>query len=99
MTAKLSGAQDKSSIVERLGIRRAINAAGNYSDLGGSRLSPHVLSEMEEVNRKFLRMQDLLERSGRHIAKLLKAENAHVTPGVAAALMLGTAACMVKSDP
>lgn len=91
--------QSKSSLLERLGIRLAINAAGTYSDLGGSRFSPHVFAEVEAVNRNFLRMHDLLEKSGRHIAKLLHAENAHITPGAAAALMLGTAACMVKADP
>ncbi|HEY1723884.1 MAG TPA: hypothetical protein VGF89_00555 [Steroidobacteraceae bacterium] len=99
MTANSSDEQSKSSLLARLGIRLAINASGNYSDLGGSRYSPHVLAEIAAVNRNFLRMHELLEKSGRHIANLFHAENAHITPGVAAALMLGTAACMVKADP
>ena len=99
MTPTLSEDKSKSSIIERLGLRLAINASGTFSDLGGSRFSPHVLAEIAAVNRNFLRMDDLLNKSGRYIAKLLHAEHAHITPGAAAALMLGTAACMVKGNP
>jgi D-glucosaminate-6-phosphate ammonia-lyase len=44
-------------------------------------------------------MQQLLERSGAPIADLLGAEAAYVTTGAAAALALGTAACMAGTDP
>jgi L-seryl-tRNA(Ser) seleniumtransferase len=44
-------------------------------------------------------MQQLLDRSGAVIAGLLGAEAAYVTPGAAAALALGTAACIAGSDP
>jgi L-seryl-tRNA(Ser) seleniumtransferase len=53
---------------------------------------------MAEVNGSFVRMVDLLERSGQRIADLLGAEAAQVTPGSAAAIMLGTAACMAGTD-
>src|SRR5262249_39285564 len=85
-------------LFHRLGTRPVINACGIYTDLGGSRLSPGVWSAMEEANRSFVRLTDLLDSSGEHIAKLLGAEAARVTPGAAAAIMLGTAACMAGSD-
>jgi D-glucosaminate-6-phosphate ammonia-lyase len=90
-------ATDK-SLLRRLGVKPVINACGIYTDLGGSRLSPGVWAAMEDVNRNFLRLTDLLDMSGQHIAKLLGAEGARVTPGAAAAIMLGTAACLAGTE-
>jgi D-glucosaminate-6-phosphate ammonia-lyase len=86
------------SVLRQLGVKPVINACGIYTDLGGSRLSPGVWAAMEEANRNFVRLTDLLDFSGRHIAQLLGAEGARVTPGAAAAIMLGTAACMAGID-
>jgi D-glucosaminate-6-phosphate ammonia-lyase len=88
----------ESPLLRRLGVKPVINACGIYTDLGGSRLSPGVWAAMEEVNRNFVRLIDLLDNSGQHIARLLGAEGARVTPGAAAAIMLGTAACMAGTD-
>src|SRR6185369_12378958 len=86
------------SIFAKLGVKPVINACGIYTDLGGSRLSPTVWAAMEEMNRHFVRMPDLLDQSGRIIAELLGAESARVTPGAAAAIALGTCACMTGMD-
>jgi L-seryl-tRNA(Ser) seleniumtransferase len=43
-------------------------------------------------------MKQLLERSGETIARLIECEAATVTPGAAAAMALGTAACMAGDD-
>ena len=86
------------SLFHRLGTRPVINACGIYTDLGGSRLSPAVWAAMAEANQSFVRLTDLLDSSGQHIAKLLGAEAARVTPGAAAAIMLGTAACLAGAD-
>ncbi len=88
----------RSSLFHRLGTRPVINACGIYTDLGGSRLSPAVWAAMAEANQSFVRLTDLLDSSGQHIARLLGAEAARVTPGAAAAIMLGTAACLAGSD-
>ena len=87
-----------SPLLRRLGVKPVINACGIYTDLGGSRLSPGVWAAMEEANRNFVRLVDLLDISGQHIARLLGAEGARVTPGAAAAIMLGTAACMAGTE-
>ena len=94
MSARSSRKKTKDSLLRRLGAKPVINACGIYTDLGGSRLSPGVWAAMAEINRCFVRLPDLLDLSGRHIAKLLGAEDARITPGAAAAIMLGTAACM-----
>jgi L-seryl-tRNA(Ser) seleniumtransferase len=79
-------------------VRPVINACGIYTDLGGSVLSPAVWQGMEELNRSFVRMVELLDRSGEMIASMLGAEAARVVPGASAALTLGTAACIAGRD-
>lgn len=86
------------SIFEEIGVKPVINAVGHQTVLGGSQLSPRVRAAMEEANRYFIDMRELLERSGEIIARLLDAEAAYVTSGCAAALALGTAACIAGSD-
>lgn len=85
-------------VYERLGLAPAINARGTYTDLGGSRLSPGVWRAMEESNRSFIEMEDLLQKSGDAIAQMLGVEAARVTPGVSAALALSAAACVTRGD-
>jgi L-seryl-tRNA(Ser) seleniumtransferase len=95
MAARRSG---NSALFARLGVRPVINACGIYTDLGGSRLSPSVWAAAEAFNGDFVRMTELLDRTGEHIARLIGAPAARVTPGAAAAIMLGTAACMAGTD-
>lgn len=84
--------------LESLGCRPLINACGVYTDLGGSILSPRVWAAMEQSNRSFVSMTELLEKSGRVLAELVGTEHARVTTGAAAAIALGTAACLTGMD-
>jgi D-glucosaminate-6-phosphate ammonia-lyase len=86
------------SVFEEIGVKPVINAIGHQTVLGGSQLSPRVRAAMEETNRYFVDMAELLARSGEIIARVLDAEAAYVTSGCAAALALGTAACMTGLD-
>src|SRR5437899_11535318 len=88
-----------SGICEQLGVKPVINARGNNTVLGGTTPSARVRRAMQEAERSYVDMQQLLERSGIVIADLLGAEAAYVTPGAAAALALGTAACITGADP
>ena len=82
-----------------LGVNPVINAlGGNMTLLGGSILSPKVSEAMELANRYYVQMEELLDRTGEIIAEYFGAEAAYVTPGCAAALALGTAACMAGLD-
>jgi L-seryl-tRNA(Ser) seleniumtransferase len=87
-----------SSVFEDLGVKSVINARGNNTVLGGSTPSAAVHRAMQEAERYYVDMQQLLERSGQAIARMLECEAAYVTPGAAAALALGTAACMAGAD-
>ncbi len=86
------------SIYEELGITPVINARGNNTVLGGSTPSPRVKEAMERAERYFVNMEQLLDRSGEIVARLIGAEAAYVTPGAAAAMALGTAACITSDD-
>ena len=88
-----------SGLFERLGINPIVNARGNNTVLGGSTPSPRVRQAMLDAERYYVDMQQLLERSGERISELLGCEAAYVTPGAAAALALGAAACMTGKDP
>src|SRR3977135_4406243 len=87
------------SVYEKRGVTPAVNARGNNTVLGGTTPSARVRRAMQEAERSYVDMQQLLERSGVVIADLLGAEAAYVTPGAAAALALGAAACMAGADP
>ena len=69
------------SVYGLLGVRPVINAAGIYTDLGGSVLSPTVRDAVHEVNGTFASMTELLDRSGERLAELLGVEAARVVPG------------------
>jgi D-glucosaminate-6-phosphate ammonia-lyase len=90
---------DAAALYARLGARPVINAAGAYTVLGGSQLSPGVRKAMDEANRYFADMKTLLGTSGEIIAGLLDAEAALVTSGAAAALTLAAAAVLTKDHP
>ena len=81
-----------------LGAVPVINAMGNLTMLGGSAPSPTVRAAMEEAGRYYVDMDQLLESSGQIVADLLGCEAALITPGCAAALLLGTAACVAGDD-
>jgi L-seryl-tRNA(Ser) seleniumtransferase len=54
---------------------------------------------MEQAERYYVDMAQLHAKAGETIARLLGAEAAYVTSGAAAALALGTAACIAGKDP
>ena len=57
-----------------IGVPPVINACGIYTDFGGSRLSPSVWDAMTSANSHFVRLPELLNRTGERIAALLGAE-------------------------
>src|SRR6202047_4265593 len=85
-------------VFEKFSVRPVINACGIYTDLGGSVFSPRAWQAMQEINHSFVRMVDLLDRSGEMLASLVGAEAARVIPGASAAITLGTAACIAGRD-
>ena len=87
-----------SEVYKRLGVRPLINAGGTQTLWGGSTLSPEVMGAMVDANSNYVEMEELLDRAGEHVAKLMGVEAAYITSGCFAALALSTAACMTGRD-
>ncbi len=87
------------NVYEHLGVRPLINAAGILTILGGSLMLKEVKQAMEEASRRFVNLRELQQAAGGSIAKQIGVEAALVTSGAAAALLVGTAACVTKGDP
>ncbi len=94
-----NGSPRERDVYGELGVAPIINGRGAQTVLGGSMLSPRVLAAMEAANQRYADMETLLKRAGKVIAEMLECEAVYVTPGCAAAVALGTAACIARSDP
>jgi len=81
-----------------LGIKTIINAAGTYTKYSGSLMSKEVLKAMTLASQSFVNIEELMEKSGEYIAKLLNVESALITSGAAAGLVLSTAACITNGE-
>jgi L-seryl-tRNA(Ser) seleniumtransferase len=66
---------------------------------GGSLMLPQVRDAMAEASRHFVNLDELMEAAGQRLAELTGAEWGIVTCGSAAAVALGTAACVAGNDP
>lgn len=86
-------------IYEELGVRKAINAWGTITKIGGSLMAPEVLRAMQEAAGAYVDMYELHEKAGERIASLVGVEGACVTCGAAAGIAIATAACIAGDDP
>src|SRR4030081_2528897 len=82
-----------------LGVRPIINCCAVRPLYGGSLMLPQVRDAMAEASRHFVNLDELMEAAGQRLAELTGAEWGIVTCGSAAALALGTAACVAGNDP
>lgn len=83
---------------KELGVRPFINAAGTYTMLTASLMLPEVMEAVNYSSKIFVPLQDLHDRAGERIAKLIGCEAAMVTAGAASAITVGTAACMTGKN-
>ncbi|HVF28369.1 MAG TPA: hypothetical protein VM943_09030, partial [Pyrinomonadaceae bacterium] len=84
---------------EELGVRPFINAAGTYTVLTASLMRPEVVAAMEYASKQFVQLNDLQAAVGARLASLIGCDAAMVTSGAAAALTVGTAACVTGKNP
>ena len=88
----------RSRIFQELGIKPVINALGHPTLIGGNTPSAFVQEVMADATNEWVEMIDLIDAVDEKIADMLGVEAALVTPGCAAALALGAAACMTGND-
>ena len=79
---------------QKLGVAPFINAAGTYTVLSASTMPDEVQAAIALAARQPVNLNELLDASGEYLAKQLRCEAALVTSGAAAALVVGTAACV-----
>jgi uncharacterized pyridoxal phosphate-dependent enzyme len=82
-----------------LGVRPFINCCSVRTMHGGSLMLPQVRDAMAAASRWFVNLDELMEAAGKRLAELTGAEWGIVTCGSAAAVALGTAACVAGNDP
>jgi len=83
---------------QKLGVTPFINAAGTYTVLSASTMPDEVKAAIALAAKKPVNLNELLEASGAYLAKQLRCEAALVTSGAAAALVVGTAACVTMGN-
>lgn len=83
---------------QKLGVTPFINAAGTYTVLSASTMPDEVQAAIALAARQPVNLDELLEASGAYLAKRLRCEAALVTAGAAAALVIGTAACITMGN-
>jgi L-seryl-tRNA(Ser) seleniumtransferase len=90
---------DGGNIYTRIGVRPFINLTATYTINGGALSRPEVKQAMEEASHYPVNLDELMEKVGEQLAKLLGCEWGIVTSGCAAALVHATVACVAGSDP
>jgi L-seryl-tRNA(Ser) seleniumtransferase len=83
---------------QKLGVTPFINAAGTYTVLSASTMPDEVQAAIALAAKQPVNLNELLDASGEYLAKRLRCEAALVTSGAAAALVVGTAACVTHGN-
>ena len=84
---------------ESIGVRPLINCRGTYTIISGSVVLPEVRRAMDLASRRYVNIDELMEKIGARIAELMQCEWGLVTNGCAAALCQITAGCVAGTDP
>jgi L-seryl-tRNA(Ser) seleniumtransferase len=87
-----------SNIYQQLGVRPVINCMGAWTVIGASREWPEIHAAMAEASTQFVFLEELQEKIGERVSKLIGSESAMVTTGAAGGIMLGTCACLTGTD-
>jgi D-glucosaminate-6-phosphate ammonia-lyase len=88
-----------SHIYESLGVRPIVNAYAPLTRYGGGIMAPEVADAMQAATQHSVDIFELQARASKIIAEVTGAEAGCVTSGAAAAVLVGTAACVTGMDP
>lgn len=88
----------KRNLIQELGLRTFINAAGNYTSMTASLMPDEVMETINESAKHYVMLDDVQDAVGKKIAELCHAEGAMVTAGCWSALVLGTAGVLTGKD-
>ncbi len=85
-------------IYDEIGVRPIINGRGATTAVGGTLMSPEVLTAMTGAAQAFVVLDDLNRRVGERIAALTEMPAGYVTSGSAAGMVLAAAACIAGTN-
>jgi len=88
----------KRDLFKELGVRTFINAAGTLTYMTGSLMRDETLEAINSSSKDFCMLDELQDKVGEKIAKLVRAESAVVTSGCFSAMTLGLAGILTGMD-
>lgn len=88
----------KRNLIQELGLRTFINAAGNYTSMTASLMPKEVMEAINSSAREYVMLDEVQDKVGEKIAALCRAEAATVTAGCWSALVLGMAGVLTGTD-
>ncbi|MEJ7588815.1 MAG: aminotransferase class V-fold PLP-dependent enzyme [Ferruginibacter sp.] len=98
-SATASPLPGKAKVLEQLGLRTFINAAGTYTSMTASLMPPEVMDAINESSKEFIMLGEVQDKVGARIAEMCHAEAAMVTAGCWSAMVLGMAGVLTGMDP
>lgn len=87
-----------SSIYEKYGLTKVINASGKMTALGVSKYVEEAIAAQQFGGRHFFVMDELAERVGAYVAKLVGAEDAQIVNSTAAGIAQAVAAVIGRGS-
>lgn len=97
-SALASTAAAKRDLFKELGVRTFINAAGTLTYMTGSLMHEEVLETINFAAKEFCLLDELQDKVGEKIAKMVHSEAAVVTSGAFSGLTLGLAGILTGMD-
>jgi uncharacterized pyridoxal phosphate-dependent enzyme len=97
-SSKSKSAANGVDYYQKLGVTPFINAAGTYTVLTASIMPDEVQAAVALAAKNPVNLNELHDAAGAYLAKQLRCEAALVTSGAAAALVVGTAACVTMGN-
>lgn len=88
----------KRNVIEELGLRSFVNAAGTYTAMTASLMPDEVMQTINFSSDHYIMLDEVQDKVGEKIAALCHAEYATVTAGCWSAMVLGTAGVLTGKD-
>src|ERR1700730_6105738 len=86
------------NVLNRLGFKRMINAAGHYTVLGGSQPDIRVSQEMQRASQYWIDMNELQKNTGSLLRTFLECPDGMITTGAYAALVIATRVVILEKN-
>lgn len=98
LTDALAKGAPKRNLFKELGIRTFINAAGTLTYMTGSLMHDEVLETINSTSKEFCMLDEVQDKVGERIAKIVHSESAVVTSGAFSGMTLGLAGILTGMD-